>query len=72
MRLVFTDQGKIEVDRSSRMGGRGAYLCLRIGCWEVALKSNRLERALRTSISKEQREQLLKMGKEILEESTSG
>jgi len=50
IRLVSTENGAAEIDRSAKKPGRGAYLCPRRTCWEVALKKNRLDYALRTKL----------------------
>jgi len=51
VRVVRTAEGTVEVDASGRRNGRGAYLCTQAGCWQEALKRERLARALRTTIS---------------------
>ena len=51
IRLVRAENGVIEVDISGKKPGRGAYLCPNKVCWELALKKNRLEYALRTKLS---------------------
>jgi uncharacterized protein len=53
-RLVRTTDGVV-VDASGRLAGRGAYLCDRPTCWDRALQSGVLERALRTTLSPETR-----------------
>ena len=58
IRLVRTDQGQVEVDPTNRRAGRGAYLCPTQDCWETGLKKDRLEYALRTKISPQNRRQL--------------
>jgi hypothetical protein len=40
-------------------------------CWEVGLKSNRLDHALRTGLSTDSREQLMKYAEENLKGETS-
>lgn len=65
VRLVRTAEGSVEVDISGREVGRGAYLCRARECWEAGLKGNRLEHALRTTITKENREQLSRFAEEI-------
>ena len=50
LRLVLTPAGPVEIDRSGRAPGRGAYLCRRPACWTAALKGSRLSRVLRTAI----------------------
>jgi predicted RNA-binding protein YlxR (DUF448 family) len=52
----------VEVDSGGRKAGRGAYLCPEENCWLVGLKEGRLEHALRTAISPDNREQLIKYG----------
>jgi len=59
IRLVRTNDGNVEVDLSARKLGRGAYLCPQKNCWELALKGNRLEHALRTKLSNDDRQALL-------------
>ena len=53
VRLVRTPEGKIEIDASGKMSGRGAYLCSDYQCWHGAVGSHRLARALKCSISQE-------------------
>ncbi len=55
VRVVRTPAGRIEVDPTGRKAGRGAYLCQRRSCWENATKRNRLEYALKTKVSLEDR-----------------
>ena len=58
IRLVRISDGSVEVDASGRKAGRGAYLCQLAECWQNGLKGNRLERALRTTLSQDNQEQL--------------
>ena len=67
IRLVHTPDGGIEIDSSGKKAGRGAYLCQAWECWETGLKGNRLEYTLRSSLTKDNREQLIKHAKELLE-----
>jgi predicted RNA-binding protein YlxR (DUF448 family) len=53
VRLVRTPEGKIEIDASGKMSGRGAYLCSDYQCWHGAVGSQRLARALKCSIPPE-------------------
>ena len=66
IRIVHTSDGNVEVDTSGKKAGRGAYLCRAPECWEVGLKGSRLEYALRTSLSQDNREQLARYGKDLL------
>jgi predicted RNA-binding protein YlxR (DUF448 family) len=58
VRVVRTPQGTVEADPSGKRAGRGAYLCARLSCWQEALKKDRLARALRTTISADDRDAL--------------
>ena len=62
IRLVRIADGGVEVDGSGRKVGRGAYLCPVGDCWEAGLKEGRLEHVLRTAITADNREQLIKYG----------
>lgn len=50
IRIVRTPEGRVERDPTGRKNGRGAYLCHKPACWERALKSGALARALKTEI----------------------
>jgi predicted RNA-binding protein YlxR (DUF448 family) len=65
IRLVRVADGGVEVDSGGRQSGRGAYLCPAGDCWVVGLKEGRLEHALRTAISPDNRERLRKYGQEL-------
>jgi len=66
VRLVRTAGGDIEIDRSGKKEGRGAYICPDRACWEKALKSKQLEITLRGSLARENREKLLKNGEDLI------
>ncbi len=66
IRIVRTHNNGVEIDLSGKKPGRGAYLCPKLECWELGIKKNRLEYALRVKITLENREQLLKDGAELL------
>lgn len=53
IRLVRTPDGTVEVDPTGKRNGRGAYLCDRPECWEKALKTGLLSRALNITLSQE-------------------
>ena len=65
IRLVRISDGRVEVDISGRKAGRGAYLCRAWECWQIGLKGNRLEHTLRTTLTQDNREQLIKHGEDI-------
>jgi len=60
IRLVLIPDGSVEVDAGGKKPGRGAYLCQAQECWETGLKGGQLEHALRTTLSQDNREQLIK------------
>jgi len=69
IRLVRAENGFVEVDISGKKPGRGAYLCPEKVCWESMLKKNRLEYALRTKLSADNRQILTEYIHNLLEES---
>lgn len=58
LRLVKTEQGVV-VDATGKLPGRGAYLHPYQNCWQAVLRGGRLEQALRTRLSEENRQSLL-------------
>ncbi len=60
--------GSVEVDDSGKKVGRGAYLCRSHECWRIVLKGSRLEQALRTTLTQNNREQLIEYGNEFPKE----
>jgi predicted RNA-binding protein YlxR (DUF448 family) len=69
IRLVRTENGVAEIDMLGRKPGRGAYLCSKRVCWELALKKNRLEYALRTRLNEGNRQALIEYSHNLSEES---
>jgi predicted RNA-binding protein YlxR (DUF448 family) len=65
IRLVRVSDGSIEVDTSGKKVGRGAYLCRSQGCLEVGLRGSKLEHVLRTTLTQDNREQLIRCGKDL-------
>jgi predicted RNA-binding protein YlxR (DUF448 family) len=58
IRMVRSAEGTIEVDLTGKRSGRGAYLCKDRDCWDVALRSGRLGRALKSGVSAQDLEAL--------------
>jgi predicted RNA-binding protein YlxR (DUF448 family) len=56
-RVVRSEIG-VQVDPSGKMNGRGAYLCDRVVCWETAVKTDVLAKALRMPLTDDDRERL--------------
>jgi len=57
-RLVRTADEGVQVDPSGKRNGRGAYLCDQASCWQTAVESNILDKALRTTLTDEDRQRL--------------
>ena len=55
IRVVRTPEGHIELDPTSKKSGRGAYVCARRSCWDIALKKGKLEREFETQLIAEDR-----------------
>ena len=53
LRILRTEDGQVILDTTGRKNGRGAYLCYSQQCFEKAVKSRSLERALKASVSDE-------------------
>lgn len=66
-RLVCTVDGVV-VDATGKKAGRGAYLCKKIQCWEIGLKGNRVEHALKVTLSEDNRQQLMRFAGDLLPE----
>jgi predicted RNA-binding protein YlxR (DUF448 family) len=62
VRLVCGPDG-VDVDLTGKKSGRGAYLCPTLGCWESAVKTGKLETALRTSLKADNKEKLVNYAK---------
>lgn len=63
-----TAQGDVEIDRAGKKEGRGAYICPAAACWEKALKGKQLEQTLKGNLTRDNREQLMEKGTELLKE----
>lgn len=61
-RIIRTKEGAICLDKTGKMNGRGAYICLEKTCYDKAVKSKSIDRALKCEIPAEIYEQL---GKEL-------
>ena len=51
IRVVRTPEGEIVADETGRKNGRGAYLCRAEACFNKAVKTRALERALEHPLS---------------------
>ena len=53
IRVVRTPEGEIIADETGRKNGRGAYLCRAEACFNKAVKTRALDRALEQPLSEE-------------------
>lgn len=66
VRIVRSSGGAVEPDPTGKRPGRGAYLCQDPVCWERAVKKGHLENALRTSLSPDDLETIIRFRVERL------
>jgi predicted RNA-binding protein YlxR (DUF448 family) len=57
-RIVRTADAGVQVDPTGKRNGRGAYLCNQVTCWQRAVESNVLDKALRTTLTNEDKQRL--------------
>ena len=53
IRIVKNRQNEINIDKTGKQEGRGAYICNDIQCLDKVIKSKRLEKTLDVKISEE-------------------
>ena len=58
IRIVKSKTGEIDIDKTGKMPGRGAYICDNIECLEKLIKPKRLEKVFEMKISDEIYEKL--------------
>ncbi len=58
IRIVKNKSNEINIDKSGKLEGRGAYICDDLNCLEKAIKSKRLERTFEMKISEDVYENL--------------
>lgn len=56
-RVVRAETGVV-IDPSGKLNGRGAYLCEKTSCWERAVNTDILSKALRVTLTAEDRQRL--------------
>lgn len=62
IRIVRTPEGVVKIDPTGKAPGRGAYLCGAKECTKLALKKNRLSKALRCEIPESLKVELENLG----------
>lgn len=60
IRIIRTPEGNIEIDKTGKKSGRGAYLCGNVECLDIALRKNNLNRSLKQDIPLETLNELRK------------
>lgn len=50
IRIVKNQLGEIKLDKTGKLPGRGAYICDKSECLELAIRSKKLEKAFETKI----------------------
>jgi len=58
IRVVRTPDGRVSLDRTGKMPGRGAYICPSPSCLAMAAKKRSLSRALRVEVPPEVMEEI--------------
>lgn len=58
IRIVKNKQKEINIDKTGKSEGRGAYICDNIDCLEKAIKTKRIERVYEQKIPEEIYEKL--------------
>jgi hypothetical protein len=58
----------VEVDRTGKKNGRGAYFCPAQECWELGQKKKALNHAFKITVTPENWDELLRYARETLPE----
>lgn len=70
IRIIRTPEGKIEIDKTGKKSGRGAYLCSNVKCLDIAFRENSLNRSLKQDIPLQTLDELRKTFLKNISEST--
>jgi|SRR5579859_3954843 len=68
VRVVRVSDERVEVDRTGKQNGRGAYFCPAQECWELGQKRKALNHALSLTVTPENWDELLSYARESLPE----
>jgi hypothetical protein len=66
VRIVRTPDGHVIVDPTGKANGRGAYLCAKAECFQVARQRRRLDSALRVTLQNDDYDRLRRDFDEVL------
>ena len=69
VRVVRVSDARVEVDRTGKKNGRGAYFCPAVECWELGRKKKALNHALSMVVTPENWEELLTYARAALPET---
>jgi len=53
LRIIRTPEGQVEIDKTGKKSGRGAYLCYNTECFKEAIKKNSIAKVLKKDLSQE-------------------
>ena len=68
VRVVRVSDDLVQLDRTGKQNGRGAYFCPAVECWEQGQKRKALNHALSMTVSPENWEELLTYARATLPE----
>jgi len=71
IRIIRTPEGKIEIDKTGKKSGRGAYLCGNVKCLYIALRKNSLNKSLKQDIPLQTLNELRKVFLKNIGENTN-
>jgi predicted RNA-binding protein YlxR (DUF448 family) len=69
VRIVRPAAGEVHIDPTGKHPGRGAYLCRKRECWELALAERRLDHALNIKLSNAEQVRLAEFAQTLSEVS---
>ena len=72
IRIIKTPDGKIEIDRTGKKSGRGAYICGNDKCLDTAFRENSLKKSLKQDIPLKTLDELRKAFLKNIDASTDG
>ena len=53
IRIILNKSGQIEIDKTGKLSGRGAYICNNLDCLNKLIKTKRLEKIFNIKIDEE-------------------
>ncbi len=65
IRIVRTKDG-VRIDPTGKLAGRGAYICPKPDCWRLDVAVPKLQRALKTMLTAEEKEMLAEFAETLL------